>query len=457
MNIFQDMKSSDPILRKRGILKMINDLYIIPEVNQIEEVDPCIRCQRINHWLFVNKVLPNFASKKFKAYMLDKHAEVSPLTYYTYIKAADAIFDCFSSIRKKPAYEFDDNMLIDKDLYLIAAKCGLLAKGKIRLLKVIYELHFPKERIYWESNNLKRQKTPCYEHPTVNSFLLKKRELRNKSLGAYKNAFYQFASWLCAVYRDFQEYTVESLPLRLVTVEHLEDFFSSLNVMVKNNRLVASSANYIQNYILAICKGLYHEGHLLKDITVHMSTIRYERYQYRDIPGDAELQRLFEVMNNYSPVPDTHKIAFQLILYLGLRKEEVSSIKWKYINLSKSTIVVHGKGDRFDTLLLPLMIVDGLKHYLTSSDSEFVFSDNPSEFAESLYSYYKIFAMIAGWKYPSGVHLLRHTYLTNLAKNGCPVQLQRVLARHTKTETTSLYTHHKNDELVDAINKLNYL
>ena len=64
--------------------------------------------------------------------------------------------------------------------------------------------------------------------------------------------------------------------------------------------------------------------------------------------------------------------------------------------------------------------------------------------------------MIAGWNYKGGLHLLRHTFITNVTKYS-PLPLIKDLARHKSGHMPSKYIHLQHQYVKSELNKLDLL
>ena len=54
------------------------------------------------------------------------------------------------------------------------------------------------------------------------------------------------------------------------------------------------------------------------------------------------------------------------------------------------------------------------------------------------------------------LYCLRHTYCTDLQAAGVPINVARELMGHSSIEMTSrIYTHHSDDSITDALEKIN--
>lgn len=189
-----------------------------------------------------------------------------------------------------------------------------------------------------------------------------------------------------------------------------------------------------------------------------MKSIKAPRYKYRDLPTDEQIITYLEVINQYSDHPAMERVAFRLMYSLGLRSIEVARLSWDDINLGTKTVRIHGKGDRYD--LLPLvgeLYEDLLLIERSQSSSKYLLGKSVNQNLRDLQDNYKLYSLIAGWEFTGGLHLFRHLFITNLAKNNILPQNIQKLARVEKLDTVSLYTHinQKSMWLNEEINKLN--
>ncbi|MEV5027405.1 tyrosine-type recombinase/integrase [Paenibacillus sp. LPE1-1-1.1] len=358
---------------------------------------------------------------------------------------------------QKKLHNLTDEILNNKDLLIQAANSGLLFSRSLKILRILYLSFFPTDKITWDLNLKKNQNTPEFEHVTIDNYLAQNKHLKKSSIRMHRSAYYKFLTWTIATYEEFKNEDISSILLSSITEEHINGYYKHLSRLVKNDVLKESSVNYIQCYINSLFQRLYQQEHLLEDITLGIKKIYYERYNNRDIPTNQEISAFLKIVDTYSPQKKIHGLAFEMMLYLGLRKTETSKIRWRDINFSTGTILVTGKNDKEARLIVPEKIINRLKELKEKSTGGYLFGDSREAFADSLYVYYKIFSLMAGWQYPGGLHLLRHVFITRLSEKDCPIQLLKELGRHEKTETTSKYIHRSNKHLEESINKLNYL
>jgi integrase len=346
---------------------------------------------------------------------------------------------------------------LKQDRFLKVIQSEELGDPDVKYLLKLVNLYHPGLEIAFFK---KRRNAPHdwdFEHPLIELHLSNFRGLKKTSLRFRKRAFYWFLTWLCETYNAFNTFNLNDVPLWLVTPDHLTEFQLHLKRKIEDGEMEPSYTSSILNYVRSLFQSLFQKGRLLTDITEDIPAISYERYHYRDIPSDEQVKYLFKVIQTFSPDPDKYTLAFEMMLYLGLRRTEVAQIRWENINLHTNIITITGKGDKTHSLPIPTKILQSLNK-LSALPSGYIFSPMPEKFAQGLYEYVKMFSLIAGWNIHSGLHLLRHTMLTKLSyRPDCPPQVLRVLGRQKNAATSGLYVHRSQIELRKAANKINIL
>lgn len=225
-----------------------------------------------------------------------------------------------------------------------------------------------------------KKRTQDINHPAITAHIkdLHRSGVKEKSVnGKYKISYALFLNWLNKTHVQFQSTSCDEL----------------------------SNCFYDIRFLLA---NLYKLGWFAKDITMDVTGIPYERYYYRELPKDAELQCFFHNIQLYSDHPTLELAAFGLMLCLGLRIHEVANIRYQDIHVENRTISVFGKNEKSAILPLP----DPLQNYfqklvVNKSQDVHLFGNNSQSTIRKLRAQYKLYSFISGWKYPGGPHLLR--------------------------------------------------
>jgi site-specific recombinase XerD len=156
------------------------------------------------------------------------------------------------------------------------------------------------------------------------------------------------------------------------------------------------------------------------------------------------------------------------MLFCGLRKNEVITLKYNEINISENQARIHGKGNRERIIPIPRDLLVALNRYIElerpekSSDYLFVVLKGPhrgnpltESGIRSIFRYHRNKSRI----FNANPHRFRHTFGTEMVKAGISIAVLMKLMGHAYIQTTMLYVnisaHDVRDEFNKVIEKLN--
>lgn len=140
-----------------------------------------------------------------------------------------------------------------------------------------------------------------------------------------------------------------------------------------------------------------------------------------------------------------------------LPKLGLANIEWENVNLSRNTISLTRKGNKSCMIYVPTVLQSGLTRlYKERGEQTYIFSDSPNSFKRIITENYKVYAKLAGWNFPNGVHIFRHIFITYLTENKCAPGVLKELADVDNLETLSYYIHRTDQALTEEINKVNF-
>ena len=150
-----------------------------------------------------------------------------------------------------------------------------------------------------------------------------------------------------------------------------------------------------------------------------------------------------------------------LDFYAGIRREEITNLKLKNLDLENKILYVLGKGNKKRKVPLGDIVIDALINYLESRKG-YRFADSPYIFVSErsgklhkcsingIFNKYKI-------EECSNItpHQGRHTYSTNIVEQGLLTlpELQNHLG-HSSLNIVSLYAHARTENIQKKINNL---
>lgn len=165
----------------------------------------------------------------------------------------------------------------------------------------------------------------------------------------------------------------------------------------------------------------------------------------------------------------------------GLRISELASLKKQQVNLERGEFTVRGKGDKLRMTFLSPEAIDAIKIYLkkrndnhpalfishskvgnsVTKEIEAISKDKvtgsrlqvlgltPRSIQRLIHKY----AMLAGIPKDVTPHTFRHSFATDLLRNGADIRSVQSLLGHASITTTQIYTHVTNQGLRDIHKK----
>lgn len=163
-----------------------------------------------------------------------------------------------------------------------------------------------------------------------------------------------------------------------------------------------------------------------------------------------EIQLLISVISD----PIIRRITY-FGLYTGCRLSEILNLQMKDIDISERLIVIRNKAD-FKTKTgkirhIPISdtLLKLLEPNLSNSEDSYLFSFNGVTRLNRDYvsQKFKKYLRLARLPEKYHFHCMRHTFITNLIKNGVPINFVKELAGHSEIQTTMGYVHIEIDNL----------
>jgi len=181
-----------------------------------------------------------------------------------------------------------------------------------------------------------------------------------------------------------------------------------------------------------------------------------------------ELQRLLEAPNIEDRVGKRDKAILQMFFSTGLRLAELRSLNRKDLSFKTREISVRGKRGKIRVVFLSDEAVSALEDYLTTRLDHLLplFIRNPEKAVNimppgeefrlsriSIYNIVKKYALVAGIVSDPSPHTLRHSFATDLLRNGADLRSVQELLGHKDLSTTQIYTHVTNPQLKEVHRK----
>lgn len=188
-----------------------------------------------------------------------------------------------------------------------------------------------------------------------------------------------------------------------------------------------------------------------------------------DFMEDEELSRLLEapLKNGQGQVHFRDKAILELLFSTGLRVSELAKLKIENINLKRDEFSVRGKGGKVRVVFISDQAKYWVKQYLDSrtDTSPFLFIAHDraqtarDEKTVAPITSRSIERMVEKYGKAAGImkkitpHTLRHSYATDLLRNGADIRSVQSMLGHSSITTTQIYTHITDQGLKEVYKK----
>lgn len=144
--------------------------------------------------------------------------------------------------------------------------------------------------------------------------------------------------------------------------------------------------------------------------------------------------------------------------FSGMRINEILNLQWSQINFKKHLIMVEcsegftTKNKSSRQIPIHQKILEILLSRQSKKNISYVFSKNSVRYNDDFISKkFKKGVRAAGLSDDIHFHTLRHSFASNLIQKGISLYVVKELLGHSSISTTQIYSHLKNDNLVNAI------
>lgn len=263
-----------------------------------------------------------------------------------------------------------------------------------------------------------------------------------------------------------------------ITAELVRKYRLYLNRLGDGNQLNSGLKKITQNYHLIALRNFLK--YLAKRDVKTLSADKIELGKASDRQIDFleadELDRLLDAAQGSSLKVSRDRAILELLFSTGLRVSELCNLDGDSINLRNEEFSVRGKGGKIRLVFLSAQAKKALADYLAKRKDiidEALFVRIPSSNSSSLSGLraeglqpptskdlrltprsiqriVKYYAVKAGLTKNIHPHTLRHSFATDLLRNGADIRSVQALLGHANVTTTQIYTHVTDTHLRDV-------
>ncbi|MFN3188266.1 MAG: site-specific tyrosine recombinase/integron integrase [Candidatus Paceibacteria bacterium] len=183
-----------------------------------------------------------------------------------------------------------------------------------------------------------------------------------------------------------------------------------------------------------------------------------------DLISPAELERLMNAPDPSTPTGLRDRAILELLFSTGLRISELCNLSIDDVDLTRDEFSVRGKGDKVRVVFLSDEAKNAIRQYLAvrkdMDDALFIQYGKKAKNAKELrlspravQRTLKACAIKAGITRKVTPHVIRHSFATDLLRNGADLRSVQALLGHAHIGTTQIYTHVTDKHLHDVHKK----
>lgn len=288
------------------------------------------------------------------------------------------------------------------------------------------------------------------------------RRLRPATIQGYKEAFKHFSNLMPSIKKPAD-----------ITSANMNFFFKKLNdrerVVGKGERRTGVKLSTTMTYwskLNSFLKWLEVQKYIDKNPLPKMRPAEPDYSDKKDL-SKSKIEKIITAIDLHSKnslLLKRDKVLVYILLYCGLRRGELISLRVMDIDLSKGTILVRGetsKSKKNKTLPLHPALEMHIKDYLKERNrrgykNEYLFVSNNSDRQlsyDGLKHWVKRVNKLSGVKFH--LHQFRHTFACSLARQNVEVIKLQKLMGHTDLRMTQRYLRSMNvEDLRDEVNRL---
>ncbi len=224
-----------------------------------------------------------------------------------------------------------------------------------------------------------------------------------------------------------------------------------------------------QNYHIIVLKGFLRylaKEDIASALPERVETAKVPERQV-DFLESEELERLFAVAEGKSETAKRDRALLEILFSSGLRVSELVALDRESVNLETGEFSVRGKGGKVRMVFVSDRARAALSTYLesrkdidpalfVSASKGFARKNEKDDLRITVRTVERIVARLAtkaGIAKSVHPHTLRHSFATDLLRNGADIRSVQALLGHASITTTQIYTHVTDTGLRDVHEK----
>jgi site-specific recombinase XerD len=267
--------------------------------------------------------------------------------------------------------------------------------------------------------------------------------MRGRTAGTQRSYGYlieQFGRWLEGHRTSWQEVTLDQVEA------FLEDYRADHS---------RTSTALFSTCLRSFYRWAKRKGHISANPTEDMEPIQRDRPQPRAL-SDSRVRQLLAALDTLEGEEGQRdRVVVRTFLFTGLRLAELAALDRRDLDMDARTIVVRAaKGGRTRTIAMNETLYNDLVEWgLPAKGPIFTCSRGRLSASGISEMFRREIQGRLGFEEVTA-HVLRHSHGTKLRRAGADLREIQVQLGHVKLETTALYTRVWDEELHEAVNRL---
>ena len=252
-----------------------------------------------------------------------------------------------------------------------------------------------------------------------------------------------------------KEKDASDLRLKDISEEKIREFRIWMNR--QEPPLSVATQNYHIIAIRMLLKYLSREG--IESVPVERVELAKHPERQVDFLEREEVERLLNAPSGRSLRAIRDKAILEVLYSTGLRVSELVSLNTDSVNLEKGEFSVRGKGGKVRPVFLSDRAKDRLKDWVDArknivDEALFVSISRSKSKETSRITPRTVQRLVKKYTIKAGIigkdvhpHTLRHSFATDLLRNGADLRSVQALLGHSSITTTQVYTHVTDPQL----------
>lgn len=260
--------------------------------------------------------------------------------------------------------------------------------------------------------------------------------------------------------------TLGSLPIKAVTRDDVETLHKRIG------RETPVEANRVLTALSAAFQWAEAWGLRLENTNPCRSgraggIVRFRERKVERFLAPTERQRLLQTLDTIDALPPRSKgwvgpaytNLFRLLVTTGARLDEIRTLRWRFVDFDHGCLRLPESKTNEKTILLSHGALSILKSLPKEKNANALVLSTSS--GKPLYNVQRSWETVRRFAKLDGsdgqaqvrIHDLRHSFVSNLIRQGVPLHVAGQLVGHRAPQTTARYAHLADKTLRDAVNK----